>query len=120
GDRSLEALAAGEIYWDMGLNPGIPKISVVNPTSDVDRESASFIINASFRHVTGVTYRDFTMANDTYMTLVNGFNSNGEANEVDYVGTIRYKGEDLNKHDGSLNSSALMYDDYFESLAPLP
>ena len=116
GDRSLEPMAAGEVYWDMGLNPGIPHASVVSPNSLDDRESASFIINAPFRHVTGVTYRDFTMLNTTYLTLVNGFNNNGSANEFNYVGTISYNGEDFIKHDGCLTIGALMYEDYLASL----
>ena len=112
GDSSLEKIAAGEIYWDMGLNPGIPQASVANPASTADKESAAFILNAPFRHVTGVTYRDFTMKNTTYMTLVNGFNTNGGANEFDYVGTISYNGEDFIKHDAGLIQGALMYEDY--------
>jgi Cellulase N-terminal ig-like domain len=112
GDSSLEKIAAGEIYWDMGLNPGIPQASVVSPASTADKESAAFILNAPFRHVTGVTYRDFTMRNTTYMTLVNGFNTNGGANEFDYVGTTSYNGEDFIKHDAGLIQGALMYEDY--------
>jgi hypothetical protein len=116
GDRALEPIAAGELYWDLGINPGIPRASVVNPVSDADGESAAFIINAPFRHVTGVTYRDFTMANDTYMTLVNGFNNNGGANEFLYTGTVSYNGEDFIKHDGCLIIGALMYEDYLDSV----
>jgi hypothetical protein len=71
--------------------------------------------NAPFRHVRA-SYRDFTMLNDTYMTLVNGFNTNGAANEFSYVGTISYNGEDFIKHDGSLTIGALMYEDYLASL----
>jgi hypothetical protein len=116
GDRSLEKVAAGELYWDMGLNPGLPQAYVVNPTSAGERESASFIINAPFRHVTGVTYRDFKMLNDTYMTTVNGFNSNGGANEFGYVGTVGYNGEDFIKHDGALINGGLIYEEYLASI----
>jgi Cellulase N-terminal ig-like domain len=116
GDRSLEKVAAGEMYWDMGLNPGAPQPYVVNPNSVTERESASFIINAPFRHVTGVTYRDFKMLNDTYMTTVNGFNSNGGANDFNYVGTVGYNGEDFIKHDGSLINGGLVYEEYLASI----
>lgn len=111
-DHSLEKIAAGELYWDLGLNPGVPKASIANPPSATDRESAAFILNAPFRHVTGVTYRDFKMRNDRYMTLVNGFNANGGANEFLYVGTVSYNGEDFIKHDGCLIQGALAYEDY--------
>jgi hypothetical protein len=116
GDRSLEKVAAGELYWDMGLNPGLPREYVVNPTSTDERESASFIINAPFRHVTGVTYRDFKMLNETYMTTVNGFSSNGGANDFGYVGTVGYYGEDFIKHDGALINGGLIYEEYLASI----
>ena len=50
------------------------------------------------------------------MTLVNGFNNNGGANEFNYVGTVSYNGEDFIKHDGCLTIGALMYEDYLASL----
>jgi len=60
--------------------------------------------------------RDFTMLNDINMTLVNGFNTNGAANEFSYSGTISYNGEDFIEHDGGFTIGALMYEDYLASL----
>ena len=56
------------------------------------------------------------MLNDINMTLVNGFNTNGAANEFSYSGTISYNGEDFIEHDGGFTIGALMYEDYLASL----
>ncbi len=99
----------------MGLNPGIPAASILSPTSTTDRESASFIVNGAFRHVVRVSYYCPNLGpsqTSPYMSIVNGFNSGGGANEFNFDGTVSYNGELFIKHDGCLIVGALMYEDY--------
>jgi hypothetical protein len=115
GDGTLEKVAAGEIYWDMGLNPGVPAASIINPPATDDRESAAFIVNGKFRHVVRVAYYCPNLSpgqTAPYLTIVNGFNSNGGADEFNYEGTVSYNGELFIKHDGCEIIGALAYEDY--------
>jgi hypothetical protein len=108
GDSSLEKVAAGEINWEFGLNPGAPQNAVLNPSSTADWESAAFLINAPFRHVQEWWPPDtLKMLNTTYMTTVNGFSQDFVYNKA-----AAYNGELFIKQDGGLIFAGVRYEDY--------
>jgi hypothetical protein len=108
GDSSLEKVAAGEINWEFGLNPGAPQNAVLNPPCTADWESAAFLINAPFRHVQEWWPPDtLKMLNTTYMTTVNGFSQDFVYNKA-----AAYNGELFIKQDGGLIFAGVRYEDY--------
>lgn len=108
GDARLERIAAGELGWVLGLNPGLPQSEVENPPTTRNSESASFISNGSTRRTRLVT-GDWTPSNSSWMSIVNGF-STGFVYNHNF-----FNAENFIKHDGAFAYATVMYDKYLQS-----
>jgi hypothetical protein len=113
GDRSLEKLAAGELGYIMGINPGFPGINVANPESDKPLVAAAFIINLNARYNKGWFHWEFTPKNDKFMSIMNGIRIiDGEYVFKDGTYDDWTYGETFIKHDGAFAHAFCVYEDF--------
>ncbi|MHB1484183.1 MAG: early set domain-containing protein [Saccharofermentanales bacterium] len=109
GDSAMKQVAAGEINWILGLNPGVPRWTIRNPISNQnDRNAASFIGNLNARCVTQ-NYSAWTPKNNTFMSISNGFTIK---NNTFWYENRWNESENFIKSDGSFVFASLIYEDY--------
>lgn len=117
GDASLEAIATGSLGYIMGLNPGFSGNLVTNPTTTRPMAAAALVYNLSTRHSTGWYFWQFTPANNTFLSVMNGFRiENGtyvfESNDLDdWV-----YGESFLRHDGAFAYAFCVYERFLSQI----
>lgn len=112
-DDSLEEIAAGEIGFVFGLNPGFSGDLVMNPTTGDAYAAGALVDNLDAQRVRGWHYWGFEMAEDAWLSIMNGFRiENGEYVFRDDTTDDWYYGETFIKHDGAYAYAMCLYE-YF-------
>jgi hypothetical protein len=78
GDSSIMEVAAGGLGWVMGINPGLQRDALRNPTSSTelnDKQAASFISRLDARYAAEWVAQRWAFQNNRYMTVKNGFSN---------------------------------------------
>lgn len=111
-DPTLERIAAGEIGYIFGLNPGFSG-DLVSPGSTETLTAGALVDNLDAPHVRGWFYWGFEMANDDWASVMNGFRiiDNQYVFRDETTDDWCY-GETFIKHDGAFAYAICLYEAY--------
>ena len=112
-DKSLEEIAAGEIGYIFGLNPGFDGELVLGANSERPISSGALIYNLDIPRVRGWFWWGFTPKNDQWASIMNGFRmENGRYSFKDETTDDWMYGESFIKHDGAFAYAMCIYELY--------
>jgi len=120
GDPSMEAIAAAELGYAMGLNTGFEQRLVNNPPTDRRMAACAILANFNKRRSGEWNWCEYTMKNNTWMSFMNGLViENGkyfyEYDESIVKNSWRYS-EIFIKHDGAFAYAFCVYEKYLAQL----
>lgn len=113
GDKSLEEIAAGEIGYVFGLNPGFEGELVLGANSNRKIAAGALVDNLNAQRVRGWFNWEFTLKNDQWVSIMNGYRvTGGEYVFKDETFDDWYYGETFIKHDGAFAYAMCVYEEY--------